>query len=250
MKVAIVIPARMGSSRFPGKPLAKIHGKSLLGHVIENALSSKLAQAVYVATCDEEIRTEANRFNVPTVMTSKSHIRASDRVAEAAKKLASEGEQFDLFVMLQGDEPCITGQVLDDQINWCRDHPEVGVSNLVGAITSREEHFNPNTIKCLLAADRMVYLSRLPVPGSGHLDSGILGKQICSIAFTRDSLQHFSDLAPGGLEEAESIDMLRFIEHGLPIGYLWTDLRSHPVDVPSDIAVVERILSRVSEPGL
>ena len=250
MRVAIVIPARMGSSRFPGKPLAKIHEKSMLGHVIENARSAKLAQAVYVATCDDEIRTEANSFDVPTVMTSNSHVRASDRVAEAAEMLASKGEQFDLFVMLQGDEPCISGQVLDDQIAWCRDHPEIGVSNLVGAITSREEHFNPNTIKCLLAADRMIYLSRLPVPGSGHLDSGILGKQICSIAFSRESLRTFSELAPGGLEEAESIDMLRFIENGLPVGYLWTELRSHPVDVPSDIAVVERILSRVSEPGL
>ena len=250
MNVAIVIPARLGSTRFPGKPLAKIFEMSMLGHVITNAKASKLAQAVYVATCDATIAEEAKRYGVEAIDTSSNHSRASDRVAEAEGKLAETGRIYDLIIVLQGDEPCVTGEAIDQQIRFCESNPDVQITNLVGPITSREEHHSPNSIKCVLSSERILYMSRLPIPGQGFLESKFLGKQVCSISFTRAGLKLFGSLPEGNLEAAESIDMLRLIENGVAIGALWTDLRSHPVDVPSDIPVVERILANLSQPGL
>lgn len=250
MRVAIIIPARMGSTRFPGKPLAKILGRSMLGHVITNAKTAKLAEEVFVATCDPEIADEASAFGVEAILTSPQHARASDRVAEAERSLSDSGRVFDLIIMLQGDEPCVPGEAIDAQIQFCSDNPVFQVTNLVGPITSREEHQSPNSIKCVLADDRILYFSRLPIPGQGFLEKDFLGKQVCSISFTRDGLRLFNSLSEGNLEAAESIDMLRLIENGIQVGALKTRVRSHPVDVPSDIAIVERIMANVSEPGL
>ncbi|MDA9916127.1 3-deoxy-manno-octulosonate cytidylyltransferase [bacterium] len=250
MKVAVVIPARLGSTRFPGKPLAKILNMSMLGHVITNAKASQLAQDVYVATCDEAIAEEAKLHGVEPIFTSTTHSRASDRVAEADKILTSSGRIYDLIIMLQGDEPCVSGSEIDRQIQFCQSNPDIQFTNLVGSITSREEHNSPNSIKCVLSSERILYMSRLPIPGQGFLESKFLGKQVCSISFTRAGLQLFSELPEGNLEAAESIDMLRLIENGVSIGALWTDIRSHPVDVPSDIAIVERIIANLPQPGL
>ena len=250
MKVAVIIPARMGSTRFPGKPLTRILDRSMLGHVITNAKTATLVEEVFVATCDPEIADEASAFGVEVIQTSAQHTRASDRVAEAERALSDAGRVFDLIIMLQGDEPCIPGGTIDSQIQFCIDNPTLQVTNLVGQITSREEHQSPNSIKCVLADDRILYFSRLPIPGQGFLDKDFLGKQVCSISFTRDGLRLFSSLSEGNLEAAESIDMLRLIENGIQVGALKTDSRSHPVDVPSDVAIVERIIANVSEPGL
>lgn len=252
MRVAVIIPARMGSSRFPGKPLAKIRGKSLIQRVVENALTAERCDEVVLATCDEEISAEVSSIDgLTTVRTGSHHVRATDRTLEAAILLENSGRRPDLIVMLQGDEPCITGPMLDDQIRLHLEDQSVTVSNLVGKIRSREEHHSPNSIKVALNESlEIVYLSRLPIPGDGHLDSPYLVKQVCSIAFTWERLVTFGKLGESPLESAESIDMLRFVENRIPIKAVLTPERTHPVDVKSDIAVVERILDGIDEPGL
>ena len=252
MRVVIVVPARMGSSRFPGKPLAPILGKTMLEHVLGNALESASASEVVLASCDSEIFEAIGSLpDVRKIETSKQHVRASERTLEAAQQLAASGPKPDLVVMLQGDEPCITGAMIDAQVSAHFSDQSFGVSNLVGRIGSREEHHSSNSIKVLSnSSSEIVYMSRLPIPGEGHLDSKYLGKQVCSIAFSWDSLQLFGQLAESPLEIAESIDMLRFIESGIKIKAIATDARTHPVDVKSDIAKVERILNQLNEPGL
>ena len=185
-RVLIVIPARMGSSRFPGKPLAKILGKTMIETVASNALESKLASMVCVATCDEEIAKAVEGLAVEVIMTSESHTRASDRTFEAVESLKRQGYTFDLVIMLQGDESCIEGQLLDMQIDFCLHNPDMGVVNLVSPLGSREEASNPNTIKVVLGQKNqsVVYMTRSLVAASSFGDSDILGKQVCSIAFS------------------------------------------------------------------
>lgn len=252
MRVSVIIPARMGSSRFPGKPLVQISGKSLIQHVVENALTSKLCDEVVLATCDPEIADEVKSYKGLTIVfTGSHHIRATERTLEAANWLAEQGRRPDLVVMLQGDEPCITGSMLDIQIQLHSENKSVEVSNLVGKINTREEHRSPNSIKVVVSGNQnIVYLSRLPIPGDGHLDSSYLGKQVCSIAFSWKQLVNFGILGESALEAAESIDMLRLIENGIPIKSVLVGERTHPIDVSSDVAIVERILSGVLEPGM
>lgn len=251
-RVLIVIPARMGSSRFPGKPLAKILGKTMIETVVSNALESKLASTVCVATCDEEIAKAVKGLAVEVVMTSASHTRASDRTFEAVESLKRQGHSFDLVLMLQGDEPCIEGQLLDRQIDFCMQNHDFGVVNLVSPLGSREEASNPNTIKVVLGQrnQSVLYMTRSLVAASSFSDSDIMGKQVCSIAFSPSALANFAGLEESKLEVAESIDMLRFIANAIPVHFLMVTDRTHPVDVPSDIPVVERMLMKMNEPGL
>lgn len=253
LDVLIVIPARMGSSRFPGKPLALISGEMMIRRVVQNALNSKLASNVIVAGCDEEVRQAIYDLPVSFVETSNRHTRASDRTLEATQQLESKlGKSFQLVVMLQGDEPCISGPDIDKQVEFHLQNADVGISNLVSEIASREEFANPNTIKCALNAtdNTVVFMSRAQIVSESFADVSVLGKQVCSIAFRRDQLDKFGHLAESPLEISESIDMLRVIENHLPVHWVSIRSRTHAVDVPSDIPIVERILANVDEPGL
>lgn len=251
MNVLLVIPVRMGSSRFPGKPLALINGKSMVRTVHENASESELVSRIVVATCDEEIRREVLEFGGEAVMTSSSHTRATERTYEALKILDPDGTEFDLVVMLQGDEPCITGAMIDQQLEVVNQNPNFEVTNLVGRITSREDHEDPNTIKAVIGEDRRIlYFSRVPIPGVGSSGSAAVGKQVCSITFSPKALEAFVSLDESELERSESIDMLRLLENGRTVHGVATESRTHAVDVRSDIPVVERIISGINEPGL
>ena len=251
MKTLIVIPVRMGSSRFPGKPLANINGTPMLEHVVENARQSSRASEVAVATCDSEIAEYCRQLGVNFVMTSAQHTRATERTHEAVSILEAQGSDYELVIMLQGDEPCITGRMIDLQIQECELHPDWQVTNLLGRITSREEHEDPNTIKVVTGLDRnCLYLSREPIPGRGHFSSKSVSKQVCSISFRRHALQSFVETSNSNLEEAESIDMLRLIESGRAVFGIETSARTQAVDVRADVAKVERLISGLDEPGL
>lgn len=252
-EVLVVIPARMGSSRFPGKPLALISGEMMIRRVAKNALDSKLASTVVVAGCDEEVREAISDLPVEYLETSNSHTRASDRTLEATQVLESKlRKSFKLVIMLQGDEPCILGHEIDRQVEFHLQNSDVGISNLVGEIASREDFANPNTIKCALNSsdNTVIFMSRAQIVSESFTDVSVLGKQVCSIAFRRDQLDKFGQLAESPLEIAESIDMLRVIENHLPVHWVSIKSRTHAVDVPSDIPIVERILANVDEPGL
>ena len=250
-EILIVIPVRMGSSRFPGKPLAKILGSSMLSHVVKNAQAVPGASKVVVATCDTEIVDECEKLGVESVMTSSTHVRASERTHEALVTLDPAGEIFGTVIMLQGDEPCITAEVIQRQLDYLHQNPEALVTNLVGPISSREEFTNPNTIKCAVSgAGEIIFMSRAAILESEFSSSRILARQVCSISFSRSAIELFIKLGESTMEASESIDLLRLIEAKVPIRSIWIETRTHPVDTPSDIKIVERILQDLSEPGL
>ncbi|MFQ5633754.1 MAG: 3-deoxy-manno-octulosonate cytidylyltransferase [Gammaproteobacteria bacterium] len=240
MKIVAVIPARMGSSRFPGKPLAPILGKPMIEHVYRRVALCEQLDTTVIATCDEEIRQAAEGFGAPVVMTSAAHERASDRVAEAVGDLDA-----DIIVMVQGDEPMIYPDMIDAAITPFRDDSDIGCVNLSRAVDSREEYENPNTIKVVTDLDnRAMYMSRAPIPtpAAAGLAATTVLKQVCVIVFTRSELDLYTRLAPTPLEQYESVDMLRLMEHGRAVHMVPTDRDTAAVDCPEDVIRVEALL--------
>ena len=238
--VVAIIPARMGSSRFPGKPLTPILGRSMLEHVYRRTAMCEKLQAVYVATCDSEIAQAVQGFGGQRMMTSPLHERASDRVAEAAQSLDAE-----IVVMIQGDEPMTVPAMIDQAVAPMLEDPQVQCVNLVKRIESEEEYLDPNTIKAVMDnKGNALYFSREPIPTRRilGLDRIPLFKQVCIIPFRRDALLAYSKLKPTPLEQAESIDMLRFLEHGQQVRLVETEFETHAVDTPEDSIKVENLM--------
>ena len=240
MQAVAVIPARMGSSRFPGKPLAPILGRPMIEHVYHRTAMCQQLDAVYVATCDEEIKRSVEGFGGKVIMTSPEHQRASDRVAEAAK-----GLDADILVLIQGDEPMVVPQMIEAAVSPMMEDPAIQCINLAKRIDSEEEYLDPNTIKVVM--DRRgdaLYFSREPVPTQRVASFGNIPvfKQVCIIPFRRDILLEYARLEPTALEQAESVDMLRFLEHGYRVRLIETEFNTHAVDTPADLAMVESLM--------
>jgi 3-deoxy-manno-octulosonate cytidylyltransferase (CMP-KDO synthetase) len=237
----------MGSSRFPGKPLANILGIPMIGHVIKRATMEKIFDKVVVATCDKEIAAYAESIGMEAVMTSSSHERASDRVCEALQTLETkDGVSYESITLLQGDEPLVTPRMLRSAINALNDSA-VSVVNLRSLITNREEFLSINCVKvvCNEKSDAL-YFSRAPIPRPNKLEFDLpkAYKQVCIIPFRRDFLMKYSDLAPTYLESVESVDMNRVLESGFNVRCVLVDEESYPVDVPEDIVRVEHIMQK------
>lgn len=247
-----MIPARMNSSRFPGKPLARLLGRPMIEHVLRRTAMCEQLDAVYVATCDEEIRDAVEGIGGSVLMTSAAHERASDRVAEAAERV-----EADIVVMVQGDEPMITPRMIASAVAPMLVDPSIRCVNLARRIVSRDEYASPNTIKVVMnARGDALYFSRTPIPAinfahdsAGDTASDSAGvrrvpifKQVCVIPFRRDYLREFARLPPTPLERAESIDMLRVLEHGGRVRLVETDVDTHAVDTPADLRLVESLM--------
>ncbi len=244
MKIISLIPARMNSTRFPGKPLARIHGRPMIEHIFRRAALCSELDAVYVATGDGEIRDAVEKFGGKVIMTSPDHERATDRVAEAVKSLPA-----DIVVMIQGDEPMITPEMITLAVNPMRRNSAIECVNLVRRIENREDFINRNTIKVVMDIRQdAVYFSRSPIPAIDFSQNNHLPvfKQVCVIPFRRDFLCHFTSLPPTPLEQAESIDMLRIIEHGGRIRLVETENDTHAVDTPDDLRLVEKLMKNDS----
>lgn len=244
-RVVAVIPARMGSSRFPGKPLATLLGRPMVEHVLRRAAMCDLLDAFYVATCDEEIRAEVERLGGEVIMTSAGHERASDRVAEAAERFEAE-----VVVMIQGDEPMVTPSMIEASVAPLFEDASVSCVNLARRIDRREDYLDRNTIKVVsnVRGDAL-YFSRAPIPEGAFAHeapevSPRVFKQVCVISFRRDFLREFARLPQTPLERAESIDMLRAIEHGRPVRLVEIEEETHAVDTPEDLRVVEALLEQ------
>ena len=234
-----VIPVRMASSRFPGKPLAKINGKPMLQHIYESCKKCKSLDEVYVATCDTEIIDFCDTIKAKCILTSKEHERASDRVEEAVERLESFNKKYDIIVMIQGDEPLVTPEMIDKAIEPLL-ISDVQVTNLMGYIETKKEAKDKNTIKVVTDKHHnALYFSRSQIP---HDMVGY--KQVCIIAFTKQALTQFSMLKPTILEQAESIDMLRFLDHGIPVKMVLIETQTHAVDALADIKIVERLMKK------
>jgi len=247
MKIIGIIPARMASSRFPGKPLAEIQGVPMIGHVYFRSRMSGLLDEVYIATCDQEVMDYAHSIGAKAVMTRSSHERASDRAAEAMQKIEKEqGKKVEIVVMIQGDEPMIYPEMIDDAVRPLQEDEKIQVVNLMAKLDTREEHEDPNEVKVVV--DRQgfaLYFSREPIPSRKKgVDDVPMLKQVCIIPFRRDFLLTFNNLTPTPLEIIESVDMLRVLEHGYRVKMVMSDRRTYSVDTPEDLACVETCMKK------
>ena len=249
MNILALIPARMGSSRFPGKPMAKILGKPMIGHVYERVAKSPLLTMTAVATCDQEIFEYIESIGGKAVMTADTYERASDRCAEALLKLEEEaGKHFDIVVMVQGDEPMTHPDMIAEAIQPLLEDASVQVVNLLGKIQDVSEFEDRNCIKvvCDLQQNAM-YFSREPIPTRSKTDSIPMGKQVCIIPFRRDYLLEYTRLAPTPLEIAESVDMMRVLEHGMKVRMTPTKHNTQAVDTLDDLKKVERLMHDLND---
>lgn len=245
MHIIAVIPARMASTRFPGKPLAPICGLPMLGHVFYRTKMSELLHDVYFATCDREIADYAATIGAKAIMTKDTHERASDRCAEALQKIEAEtGRKVDVLVMVQGDEPMLRPSMLDELIRPVLENPGIPVTNLMARIDNEEEFNNSNVVKVVVDKDDYaLYFSREPIPSKRKYDGKLpMRKQLGFILFQRSALMDYTDMEPTPLEIIESVDMNRFLEHDYKIKMVETVFKTTGVDVPDDIASVEKSL--------
>jgi len=242
MKVIGIIPARMASSRFPGKPLAKIHGIPMVGHVYFRSKMAKILDDVYLATCDKEIKEYTESINGKAIMTSDKHERASDRTAEAMLKIEKETEQkIDIVVLIQGDEPMLVPEMIEMAVKPMLKDESILVVNLMTPLKNVKEHEDPNEIKVVVDKDNFaLYFSREPIPSRKKAAKEIpMLKQVCIIPFRRDFLLEFSRLEPTPLEKIESVDMLRILEYGYRVKMVESKYETYSVDTPEDLKRVE-----------
>ena len=232
-----VIPARMASSRFPGKPLKKILDIPMLGHCYERALLSGACDTLIVSTPDHEIIDWANSQDIPSVLTSHSHQRATERAKETLDILSKDGNSYDLILLLQGDEP----QIFPDDINNLKEAfsgKEYEAVNLIYPINS-EDLKDPNVVKVIADKDLKInFFSRSHIP---HENSHGF-RQLGMIGFTKKALQHYTNLLPTPMEEIESIDMMRFLENEFCIQGVLSSSPILGVDNPEDITKIEKMM--------
>ncbi len=245
MNIIAIIPARMGSSRYPGKPLADIHGVPMVGHVAFRTAMCKHLAATYIATCDDVIMNYAASKNLKAVMTADTHTRCTDRTAEALLKIEKElGISADIVVMIQGDEPMITPEMIDAAVAPMLKDPSIQVVNLMADLADETEFEDPNEVKVVtdLAGDAL-YFSREPIPSRRKGTPKVpMKKQVCIIPFRRDYLLHFNALPETPLEIIESVDMMRILEHGDKVRMVQINIRTLSVDTTEDCARVRELM--------
>lgn len=245
MNIIGIIPARMASTRFPGKPLAKILGIPMIGHVYFRSKMSKMLNEVYIATCDKEVVDYADSVGAKAVMTKDTHERASDRVAEAMLKIEAETKKkVDVLVMIQGDEPMLYPEMIDLAVEPMLKDKSIKVVNLMSGMEDVEEYEDPNEVKVVVDQNNYaLYFSREPIPSrkKGAKEVPML-KQVCIIPFTRDFLIKFNELKQTPLEIIESVDMLRVLEYGYKVKMVMSDYETYSVDTMEDLLHVENAM--------
>ncbi len=244
MKIIGVVPARMAASRFPGKPLFKIHGRPMVEHVFLRARMYEGWSSLVVATCDEEIKQFANENNFPCVMTGSHHTRALDRVAEAVELLGEPVAEDDIVVCVQGDEPMMRPDMIDTVIKPLLDDSSKAGTILAMHIKEESIWLNPDTVKLIYNDDgEVLYTSRAPVPHcKGEFSPELMARRIYGIfAFRWKYLKAFTRHPETRLEQLEACDSNRildmnFRQHIAPYPYV----ESFSVDSMGDAALVEK----------
>ncbi|MDR6781672.1 3-deoxy-manno-octulosonate cytidylyltransferase (CMP-KDO synthetase) [Pedobacter africanus] len=237
MKVLGIIPARFASTRFPGKPLVEIQGKSMIQRVYEQTLKAKSLTKVVVATDDERIANEINSFGGSFVMTASTHQSGTDRCAEVARHFLD----YDIVINIQGDEPFIDPKQIDLLVS-CFEKENVQLATLIKKIQTEAELFNNNIPKVVInSRQEAIYFSRHTIPYIRNaekdkwLNSQQFYKHIGIYGYTTLSLQEITKLKPSALEIAESLEQLRWIENGYAIQTRVTDIETIAIDTPEDL---------------
>ncbi len=245
MNIVAVIPARMGSSRYPGKPLAPIHNVPMVGHVAFRTAMSPILSATWVATCDAIIENYCKKAGLKCVMTADTHVRCSTRTAEAVLKIeAQTGSKVDIVVMVQGDEPMVRPEMINAAVQPMLDDPKINVVNLMAEMETIEEFEDPNEVKVVVDMNGdALYFSREPIPSRKKgSDKVPMRKQVCVIPFRRDYLMEYNAMSETPLEIYESVDMMRILEHGGKVRMAPTSFRTYSVDTPQDLARVTMLM--------
>jgi len=242
MKTIGVVPARMASSRFPGKPLHKICGMTMVEHVYRRAALFPKWDGLYLATCDREIAAVGEQNKWPTVMTSDKHTRALDRVAEAAAKCGQKLDENDVVVCVQGDEPMLRPDMIATSIKPLEDDRDALCTVLAMHIIDEELWRNPDTVKIIHDMEgNVLYTSRSPVPWTKKFSPELGARRIYGIfAFRWHFLKKFTSMPESPLELVESCDSNRILDNGYRQRIApYPFVRSFSVDSPSDTELVE-----------
>jgi 3-deoxy-manno-octulosonate cytidylyltransferase (CMP-KDO synthetase) len=246
VKTVAIIPARMSSSRFPGKPMKEILGIPMIGHVYYRTKMAKNVDLTCVATCDKEIYDYIESIGGRAVMTANTHERASDRSAEALTILEiEEGCKFDIVAMIQGDEPLVDPEKIERAIKELAADESVDIVNLMGVIETIEDFLSHNKVKVVTDLNgNALYFSREPIPSRWHGSEGLpMRNQLGLIFFRRDYLLRFNSLKQTPLEIIESVDMMRVLENGDKIKMVEVIEQSIGVDTEADRKVAEKLLN-------
>ncbi|MFP4671824.1 MAG: 3-deoxy-manno-octulosonate cytidylyltransferase [Desulfohalobiaceae bacterium] len=236
-----IIPARYASSRFPGKPLARIQGRPMFWHVYARACKCPEIDHLYLATDHTRILQEAKRLGVPAILTSPEHHSGTDRVLEAGQAL--DLEQESILINIQGDEPVLDPGSLT-QLLKPFSRSQVQASTLAREI-SQESAQDPNLVKVVLDQQgQALYFSRAAIPyPAGGMPARYLG-HIGLYAYRLHVLQEFAALGPSSLEQTEKLEQLRLLQAGIPVQVSITRHESHAVDQPEDLEKIEAILAQ------
>lgn len=241
-RVVIVIPARYGSTRLPGKPLADIHGKPMIQWVYERASKVRGVSRCIVATDDQRVFEAVQRFGGDVMMTPESCASGTDRVAAVADHVDGE-----IFVNVQGDEPLIEPASIETAIALVRDR-NYPMATVMTPLKDAHELQDPSVVKVIAdQKDRAIYFSRLPIPYSrGPLpepgEPFVCMRHVGLYVYRRDTLMRFRSLAPAALEKAEVLEQLRALADGIEIGIREVPFRAIGVDTPEDLDLVRKLL--------
>ena len=252
LAIVAIIPARFGSTRLPGKPLSDIHGKTLIERVYERVRAAHTPDRILVATDDERIASAVRAFGGEAHLTSKDHATGTDRLAEAARAIRA-----DIVVNVQGDEPLLDPAGIDAAVRALVDEPELPLSTLSLPLRDVDEMMSPSVVKVVTdGAGNALYFSRSPIPwvregASGDaraaaalaIARGLARKHVGLYAYRREALRQFASLPPSPLEEAEGLEQLRALHHGMRIRVVPMDGESGvAVDTPQDLERVRALL--------
>ena len=238
----VVIPARYGSSRLPGKPLISLAGQPMIQRVYERAKAAETVSRVIVATDDERIREAVGAFGGEARMTRGDHRTGTERVAEVAAHVDGE-----VFVNVQGDEPLLDPAAIDTAVAALLEEPKVDIATVATLIRTRAEIMDPNVCKVVLDFDEnALYFSRAPVPWVRDTATKIQVRHLKHLGlyvFTRAALLEYPTLPQGELEKIEQLEQLRWLENGWKIRVAEVEHDAVSVDVPEDVARVEKLLA-------
>lgn len=244
-----IIPARYASSRFPGKPLVDILGKTMIRRVYEQAIRSQFLEKVIVATDDEKIAAEVRSFGGEVLMTQSEHPSGTDRCAEVIEKLGNSITSDSVIINIQGDEPFIDPDQID-LLCACFNQPEVELATLIRPFSSGTEVLSPNSIKVVVTTNGYaLYFSRLPIPFERDARQGMLPdaslhhQHIGIYGYKASTLLEIAKLSPSKLETTEKLEQLRWLENGYRIMTAVSEHESWSVDAPEDL---KKIYARFS----